>query len=274
MTRLVMNILSAPFIILLLSLQHSACAETDSHFVSAVQFAIQESSPELIKRSQVLLRKKFIEELDAVPVPQIQPMEVRIIGNEVVFYFVTPVDVNYPMQKAVSALVQELTGKVRMRGRSSVYLAKFAQPSLLGGYLETMVDDSHSHIISIKAKSVPLRDLLKQLKAQLGSFSYLISGRCAETHIDVSLGQGSSDPVTSLITTDLIMKELASRLQLILEKKNGIYIFDGICSSPENYNSFVPSDYLMAYFGASPSYHNSQEGYPQQIVFPVPLLGH
>jgi hypothetical protein len=239
-----------------------------SQFVSAVQFAVQDSSPELVQRSQVLVRQQFARNLELIPAFHDTPYEVRTFGNEVVFYLVTPSDVGIPMKYAVSSLIQDLTGKVRMRGRSSVYLTKLAQPR--SGYLETIVNDKHTHIMSILAQSVPLRDLLKQLKTQLGSFSYLIPGECAEKRVDLNFGEEGSTPAPK--TIDMVLGELATLFNLKLEKKNDTMIFSGACDSGRPTRSVLsPTELLTASLDESQGpYPNPR---PQQIVFPVLPLG-
>lgn len=240
----------------------------NSQFVSAVQFAVQDTSPELIQRSQVLVRQQFARNLEGIPAFQDTPYEVRTFGNEVVFYLVTPRDVGVPMRSAVSSLIQDLTGKVRMRGRSSIYLTKLTQTR--GGYLETIVNDKHTHIMSILAQSVPLRDLLKQLKTQLGSFSYLIPGECAEKRVDLNFGEDGSTPAPK--TIDMVLSELATLFNLKLEKKNDTMIFSGACDGVGPTRSMPPPAELL-----TASLDESQGPFPNprphQIVFPVLPLG-
>jgi hypothetical protein len=248
---------------------------TEARFVSAIQFAVQDASPELIQRSQGLVRSQFAQNLEELPAFRGMPVEVRTFGNEIVFYLVTPSDVAVPMQYAVSSAIQELTGKVRMRGRSSIYLAKLAHKPAQGGYLETVVNDKHSHIVSIRAQSVPLRDLLKQLKTQLGSFSYLIPGDCAEKRVDLNYGQDSPLEKTTPKTIEAIMSELASVFNLKLEKKNDTLIFSGACNQAGPPRGPSPSAELLTASLEVPRPYDSplMPPTPRQIVFPVLPIG-
>lgn len=206
--------------------QAPAAAETgdNSQFVSAVQFAVHERSPELMVRSHRLVRQEFSQSLEMEPSLKGRPFEVRVNGNEVAFFVVSNSDMRAPMQVALSNMIQRLNGQVQARGRSMFYRTALSQP--LGGYLESVVDDTHSSLISVVAQSVPLRDLLKQLKMQLSGLSYLMPGDCADLPVDWSFTATESKPKSM----DNVMEELASFFNLGLAKKNGTYIFNGNCS--------------------------------------------
>src|SRR5262249_35321141 len=150
--------------------------------------------------------------------------EVRTFGNEVIFYLVSDDDMRVPMQHAVSVLVQSLNGRVRTHGRSMFYRTAFSKP--LGEY-QVAVDQKTRRILSVSAQSAPLRDLLKDLKGKLGTFSYLIPGDCGDKAVDWSFGETVAEPKT----LDSAMSELATVLNLKVDKRNGTYyIFSGDCS--------------------------------------------
>lgn len=195
-----------------------------TRFVSTVQLAVQESNPVLMQRSQRLVVDQFAHTFDSWPEFQGKRYEVRTTGNEVVLYLVTNDDMRAPMQHAVSSMIQNLNGRVRARGKSMFYRTSLSQP--VGGYLEVAVDDTHTKVRSISAQSVPLRDVLKELRTQLGSLSYLIPGECAERLVDWSFGE---DQPTEPKHIDAVMTELATLFNLKCEKRNGSYIFTGAC---------------------------------------------
>lgn len=197
-------------------------------FMSTVQFAIHESHPQIMQRSQRLVMEQMNHTLAAWPELQNRRYEIRQAGNEIIFYLVANEDTRVPMQEAVAALIQNLNGRVRARGRSLYYRTSSARP--IGGYLEVVVNDVHSKVHSVAAQSVPLRDLLKELKAKLGNLSYLIPGECADRLIDWSFGNNQLAHVAAEAkSVDAVMSELATLFDLKCEKKNGTYIFTGGC---------------------------------------------
>jgi hypothetical protein len=195
-------------------------------FMSAVQFAFHENSPEMMERSRKVVKEQFAETLGGWPTLAGRPYEVKTIGNEVVFYLSSESDMQEPMQAAVARLVERINGKVRTRGRSQFFKTAFSQP--VGGFLETIVNDNHTKIVSISAQSVSLRDLLKQLQVQLGSLSYMVSGECAERPVDWSFG-GVGSGIAEAKSVETVMSEIATLFNLKFEKKNGTHIFSGEC---------------------------------------------
>jgi hypothetical protein len=142
----------------------------------------------------------------------------------VVFYVSGSNDLRQPMEKAVTQLIQSLNGRVRARGRTQFYRTSLEQPG--GGILEVRTDDSHSKIVSVSAQSVPLRDILKEIKAQVGGLSYLIPGECAEKLVDWSYGEdGGEEPKT----LEAAMREVGALFKLNLVKQNNTYVFSGPC---------------------------------------------
>lgn len=265
-----MNVLRLKPVFLVVIIHSLALAQSpNAQFMSAIQFAVQEPSPELLVRSQGLVRQQFAQSLQNSEQLRMVPFEIRTFGNEVVFYVMTQDDVAVPMQGALTTMIQNLNGRVRTRGRSSFYATR--PNEAVGGFLETVVNDTHTHVMSIMAQSVPLRDLLKQLKGQLGSLSYVIPGECAEKRIDWSFGKAQEGPIKPK-TVEAVMDELATALNLKVEKKNDTMVFSGPCESvPTRRLPAPPTELLTANF--APVGIPAAYPAPQQIVFPVLPLG-
>src|SRR5438874_587866 len=79
---------------------------TPTHFVSAVQFTIQETSPKLLKRSEDLVVAELQQSLQQIPRLKDEHFTVQNNGNEVVVYVTTSEDVQQPMQELVQFAVQ------------------------------------------------------------------------------------------------------------------------------------------------------------------------
>jgi hypothetical protein len=206
------------------SLADTAAPETQ--FLSSIQMAVYEDSPLLTERSQRLVREQFDQRFNDFPGFENVRYEIKTSGNELVFFLTSERDIRSPLQEAVSEMIGQLNGRVRARGRSMFYKTALSQP--LGGYLEVGVDDSHSKVVSVSAQAVPFRDLLKELKNQIGGFSYLIPGECADRVIDWGFGELGSNVEPKSI--DTVMMELATLFNLKLDKKSGSYIFTGQCN--------------------------------------------
>ena len=69
------------------------------HFVSTVQFVVQESSPGLVQRSQRLVVEQFAHTFDSWPEFQGKHYDVRMAGNEVVLYLITNEDMRVPCKR-------------------------------------------------------------------------------------------------------------------------------------------------------------------------------
>jgi hypothetical protein len=206
------------------SLADTAAPETQ--FLSSIQMAVYEDSPLLTERSQRLVREQFDQRFNDFPGFENVRYEIKTSGNELVFFLTSERDIRSPLQEAVSEMIGQLNGRVRARGRSMFYKTALSQP--LGGYLEVGVDDSHLKVVSVSAQAVPFRDLLKELKNQIGGFSYLIPGECADRVIDWGFGELGSNVEPKSI--DTVMMELATLFNLKLDKKSGSYIFTGQCN--------------------------------------------
>lgn len=230
----------------------------ETQFLSAIQMAVYEDSAMLTERSQHLVKEQFANGLVSFPSLGNSRYEVKTSGNELVFLLTSDKDIRDPLQQAVSDIIGQLNGRVRARGRSIFYRTALSQP--LGGYLEVVVDDSHTKVVSVLAQSVPLRDLLKEVRTQLGGFSYLIPGECADRFIDWGFGeQGSAiEPKT----IDTLMMDLSTLFNLKLDKKAGSYIFTGTCSESQKLHHANADSFKHTFF---PINHSV----PPQVFVPL-----
>jgi hypothetical protein len=233
-------------------------------FMSTVQLAVHEASPELLRRSQKLVREQFADVFAIEPEFEGRKFDVHTSGNEVVFSVVTADDVRPQMQQAVASMIQRLNGRVQARGRSMFYRTSLSPQ--MSGYLEVVVDDTHSKVRTIQAQGVPLRDLLKEIRFQLGSLSYLIPGECAQRPVDWSFGEEGGPP-TQPKAVDALMSELATLFGLKCEKRNGTYIFTGSCNEFRNMRprTASPGELLRNGFAPMPPKAPPQT----QVYFPL-----
>lgn len=232
-----------------------------AQFMSTVQLAISERDPRLLRRSQQLVLEQINAGFQAWPELRHQSYDVRTQGNEVVLYLMTNDDMRAPMQQAVSSMIQNLNGRVRARGRTLFYRTSADRP--VGGYLEVVVNDIHTKVKSIAAQSVPLRDVLKELKTRLGGMSYLIPGDCADRLVDWSFAEEKAAEGKPI---DAVISELATLFEMRAEKKNGTYIFTGDCLSKPARKSFHNTDILTTTnFFPTPSLPEHHT----QVYFPV-----
>lgn len=230
----------------------------ETQFLSAIQMAVYEENPLLLERSQKIVRDQFDNRIVAFPGLENVRYEIKSNGNELVFFLTSNNDIRDPLQNAVSEIIGQLNGRVRARGRSMFYKTALSQP--LGGYLEVVVDDSHTKVVSVLAQAVPFRDLLKELKNQLGGFSYLIPGECAERIIDWGFGELETN--TEPKSIDNVMMELATLFNLKLDKKSGSYIFSGQCNDIHRAHHIRAERFRPAFF---PINHSV----PPQVFVPL-----
>lgn len=237
-----------------------------AQFMSTVQLAIYESDPALMRRSQQLVLEQLNSGFRAWPQLEGRRYEIRTNGNEVIFYLTTNEDLRAPMQAALATMIQNLNGRVRARGRSLFYRTSPQHP--IGGYLEVVVNDVHTKVRSIAAQSVPLRDVLKEMKSQLGNLSYLIPGECADRMVDWSFGEAVADEPKHV---DTVISDLATLFNLKAEKKNGTYIFTGDCQAPQQRRRHQPgpgSELLTTNL-----FPGTQSPHHTQVYFPLLPLG-
>jgi hypothetical protein len=200
-----------------------------SQYVSMLKVTVREATPELRRRSQRIVREKFSQTLSTFPELRQVPYEVLSRSDDVVFSFVTQQDILAAIRQVVPSYLSDLSGEVDAHGQVRVYKAAFDEP-MEGerAFLEVVLDDSRSKIRSIEAQSVPLRDLLKELQAQLGNLSYLIPGECGGRLVDWRFG-GEGQPGAEPKEVDALMQELATFFGLKSERKHGTFIFAGTC---------------------------------------------
>ncbi len=217
---------------------------SETQFLSSIQMAVYEDSPILLERSQRLVRDQFDNQIAVFSGLENARYEIKSSGNELVFFLTSSRDIRDPLQAAVSEIIGQLNGRVRARGRSLFYKTALSQP--LGGYLEVVVDDEHTKVVSVLAQAVPFRDLLKELKNQLGGFSYLIPGECADRIIDWGFGGLASSIEPKSI--DTVMMELATLFNLKLDRKSGSYIFTGQCNDMQRAHHAHTEVFKPAFF--------------------------
>lgn len=236
-----------------------------AQFMSAVQLVIYETDPGLFERSQKITMRHLKDTFAAQAGLNGRPYEVHTRGNEVVLYLTSPEDLHLPVQQAVATMIGQLNGRVRAKGRSLYYRTSLAEPG--GGLLEVVVNEDHDKVVFIAAQAVPLRDVLKEIKSQIGGISYLVPGDCADQRIDWSFGEASNAIPKPL---DAVIGELATLFGLKLERKNGTFIFTGNCSQSQA--RLRPKRQTpMEFVTVLPSVHEVT-GTATQVVFPLPPM--
>ena len=235
------------------------------HFISTLQIAVHESNPFLTDRSRQLVFRQVSDTMDSLPQLKAQKYELQTKGDEILFHFVSDSDIREPVQLAVAQIIGHLNGRVRARGRSRFYRTHFSESPDV--YLWVRLSDDRAHITSISAQAVPLRELLRELRLQLGELSYLIPGDCADRPVEWSFGEaGAAEPKT----VDHVMTELATLFGLTTEKKNGTYIFSGHCNE-ENKGPLVrppiPAPPLPDYFHSALYNAGGTSGFGTTQVF-------
>lgn len=202
----------------------SGLSDVPTQYISSIQLNVKEPNSALTQRSQKLVVKAFDQSMAVSPHLKGKHFKTQAVGPDIVFTLTSDSDLQAPVREILANLVEGLNGRVLAHGKSLFYRAALTQP--LGGYLEVVMDDEHKKVVAISAESVPLRDVLNEIRNQSGSMSYLISGDCAEKLVDWSFGMSApQDPKD----VDSVMTELATLFNLKCEKKNGSYIFSGHC---------------------------------------------
>jgi len=197
------------------------------HFISSMQMAIHEGSPELLLRSQRLVMQQMDQSLSMFPEMRGKRIDVRTQGNEVILIMSDQEDLRSPFKAAVAQAIEHLNGKVRARGKSMFYRTSLAEQ--MNGYLEVVLNDERNKIVTIEAQSVPLRDLLKEIKQQTGgSLSYLIPGECADKLVDWSFNEGGKGVPKEM---DAVVSDLATLFGMKVENRNNTFIFTGACAN-------------------------------------------
>lgn len=197
---------------------------SSEQFLTTVHFAIREENPSLLERAQNLVLEQFSQTMGTHHSLSNRGYQVRTSGNEMILTLISGEDLRGPMQNAVSSMISSLNGKIQTRGGAHFYRTQLSGAT--GGILDIVTDESQ--ILTINAQSVPLRDLLKELKHQVGNFSYLIPGECGERFVDWNFGNSESSPKS----IDIALEELSVLFGLKLAKQSGTYIFSGNCREP------------------------------------------
>lgn len=260
------------FIICVISFGVVSRGKAAGRYMATVQFAVQESSPELSARGRKLVQEQFQQTLNSMPELSAGPFQVRSVGNEVAFYVLSDKEMNVLMHNAVPVLISRLRGKVRLRGLASLYETSLLE-SDRGGYLETVVSDDHSRMLSVQARQVPLRELFTQIQAQLGGLSYSIPSGCNNKMVDWNFEQPSTG---ELKNTSKLMRELAGIFQLTMEERDGTYAFDGSCAdqnSPNTRGQYPsPEGMIKANWVPMPT-ANMNPPEVQEVYFPLVRIG-
>lgn len=276
----------------------------EEKFISSVHLSVQEPNPELMIRGQRLVAEQFRSALEVSPILRAHQFETHTNGNEMVFLLSADADLRAPVQDVLAEMINHLNGRVLARGKSMFYRAALSQEQ--DGFLEVVLDeppkpaplvrknlkkgqplplleeevDEPRRILAISAQSVSLRDLLKEIRNQAGNFSYLIPGECAEKLVDWSFGDTAPSQPKDM---ELVMSELATMFGLKSEKKNGTYIFTGVCPEHTNPARSKHADirpirarsFLMGpqpYIGAPASRKAGRGGAPESTPVFLPLM--
>jgi hypothetical protein len=241
-----------------------------TQFMTTVQFAVQEKTAHLTQRGQRLVIDQFSDVFESSPEFEGRRFEVKTNGPEVVFYVTAPNDIRQFMERAVTQVLPKLQDRVRIQGRLQFYRTSLEQSQ--GGILEVRTDDTHSKIVSVSAQSVPLRDILKEIKAQVGGLSYLIPGECAEQLVDWSFGEGDQVEPKTL---EAAMREIGALFKLNLVKQNNTYVFNGVCDATNFPKTHVrkpdPAATQANLWRDLPS-GNARGVHPTAVFFSVPSI--
>src|SRR5262245_23872018 len=116
----------------LLTSAFSIADAPQAQFISSIQMAVHENSPQLLARSQKLVLDEFGRTFDTQPMLRGKRFELKTQGNQVVFFMTTEDDMRVPMQAAVTQLIGHLNGRVYTKGKSAFYKTAFSQP--FGGF--------------------------------------------------------------------------------------------------------------------------------------------
>lgn len=237
-------------------------------YLSTIQIAVHEPSLPLNQRAQRLVRRQFAAVFDAMPELEGRSYVVKNVGNELVFTVLTDEDVRSPMQQAVASMIRQLNGRTQAKGRFSFFNASLEADRIL----DVELDKTGKQIQSISAQAVPLRDLLREIRFQLGSLSYLIPGECADRPVDWSLGEEPTQIPRKPREVKGVMQDLGALFGLKVEERDGTFIFMGTCSEPKKPSrQRIPSpareELLQSAFLPSPT------EYPTQVFFPLTPIG-
>lgn len=240
-------------------------AQSKRQYLSTIQIAVHEPSVPLNQRAQRLVRRQFAAVFDAMPELEGRSYVVKNVGNELVFTVLTDEDLRSPMQQAVTSIIRQLNGRTSLKGKFSFFNASMDTDRVL----DVELDRTGKQIQSISAQAVPLRDLLREIRFQLGSLSYLIPGECADRAVDWVLGD---EPTKKPREVKSVMHDLGALFGLKVEERDGTFLFMGTCSEPkksprQKFSPAVREELLQSAFLPSPT------EYPTQVFFPLTPIG-
>lgn len=232
-------------------------------FVSTVEFSIDENHPKLLERSRRMIIHELDGTLGAWPTARVPKRTLEAQGNQVIVSFVTLEDHRAQIHRDIDLITENLSGTVEMRGRARVF--RTGNQPIEGGYLEVSVDPKKLKVQSIRAQSVPFRDLLREIKWQLRNspstnhINYLLSEECAARRIDYHYGSVTGADV------EVILGQLADAFGLIHSKKNGTHILRGPCArltvpEPALRIPVIPAYHLVP--STAPVIEEAQENIP------------
>lgn len=194
-------------------------SEPDVRFASAVQLVIREISPALQVRAHRIARERFANVFESRPELRGQNYRVITRGNEIDFYFDSREDLRQAFQQTALDFAQIVMGQVRGTGRVSFYRTDWdAQPRRFF----QVVENPESGTIAIEARSVPLRNVLRELGVRLRGLSYWLPGECGDKRVSGKFEGPRGERQQAI-------QELARSVGLNAEVENGAYRFVGAC---------------------------------------------
>ncbi len=197
----------------------------NSHFTASIEFTLNDSEvKKTIIKEFSLIQKNYGDNNN---------FETISDNNMLIFFVTSENDLTLPIKKTTEILVERLNGKVQTHGKSKLFKTSFSTTHPIAT-LEVITDDSHTSIVSLLAKSIPFRELLKEIGREINNFSYVISGLCADELTNINFHSQKKNSLDSL------MRELARLNGLSLNKSNSTYIFSGSCKNNATNNKLYP----------------------------------
>lgn len=142
-----------------------------SHFTASIEFNVYDNQEkDIIINEFSSIQKSMYRDIKNV--------EIISENDKLIFLISSENDLTLPVQKTTEVLIERLNGKVRTRGRSQLFKSNPIKSKPLAS-LEVATNSSRTSITSIHAKSIPFRELLREIRREIGTFSYLIPTSCA-----------------------------------------------------------------------------------------------
>jgi len=215
------------FLIFLFNLEALVFAASVENHVSTVQYAssvdfsILEEFPKAQHRARKLVLDEFEQVMKSRKRLDTLPYEIRNTNDEVHFYIVSSQDMKNLIEGAILDLVHRLNGRARTRGVLSSYRASSKKQ---GGYLEIQMNPERKHELqTLVVRSVPLGDVLRELKVQVGDFSSVIHGQCANKPLTWTWSEAQYPGLQSVLTN------FAASGGFTLSRRGDAYVFSGSC---------------------------------------------